>query len=160
MHELILYATPSGPLADACSRYFAAVEPTVAQTYPPHVTLTGFFHRHDARRATAAAIALDPVPVEAVEIKRLVCSDEWVGLEVGSPWLETAAAGFAERVQPGAGEDEIRLKDWLHLSLAYGIDDLARHGARAEVEIDVTADVAWEVALWERSEDNGWERLT
>ena len=44
--ELILYATPTGPLADACDRFFAAVEsigPTVAQTYPPHCTLTGFF---------------------------------------------------------------------------------------------------------------------
>ena len=55
MHELILYATPTGPLADACAAYFGAVEPTTAQTYPPHVTLTGFFHRRDAAGVIEAA---------------------------------------------------------------------------------------------------------
>ncbi|MDG2026150.1 MAG: hypothetical protein P8J50_03515 [Acidimicrobiales bacterium] len=46
--ELILYATPTGPLAEELDRLFAQFAeraPTTAQTYPPHCTLTGFFQR-------------------------------------------------------------------------------------------------------------------
>lgn len=160
MHELILYATPTGPLADACAAYFDAVQSTTAQTYPPHVTLTGFFHRRDRREPIDAASVVGEVPAGVVEIRRLTCNEDWVGLEVDSPWLEAAAASFAQRMPPAAGEDDIRVKDWLHLSLAYGVPDLGVHADRARQEIDVTQPVGWEVGLWERSHGDHWERLT
>lgn len=160
MRELILYATPTGPLAHACAEYFAAVDPTTAQTYPPHVTLTGFFHRRDAARVIEAAAAIGHVPAGVVEVRRLTCSAEWVGLEIGSPWLEGAASDVARGARPAPGEDDVRLKDWLHLSLAYGVDDLESHAIRAREQIDPTADVGWEVGLWERGPDHRWERLT
>ncbi len=46
--QLILYAIPTGLLAEQCDRLFRmvrAIAPTTAQTYPPHCTLTGFFQR-------------------------------------------------------------------------------------------------------------------
>ena len=161
MHELILYATPTGPLADACAAYFGAVEPTTAQTYPPHVTLTGFFHRRDAAGVIDAAATIDDVPPGVVEVRRLNCTDDWVGLEIGSTWLEAATAAFADRTPPpGVGEDEIRRKDWLHLSLAYGVTDLAPHAEHARRAIDPALAAGWEVALWERSTGGRWDRLT
>ena len=160
--ELILYATPVGQLADACREYFAFVEPTTAQDYPPHITLTGFFCRSDpsiaidaARRVIADA---GPVPADAVHVTRLACSDGWVGLEITSPWLEQLTRAFADLVPAGPDEDTIRCKDWLHLSLAYGRPDLAVHAAEATRRIDPAAPVQWDVALWERDDRGVWAR--
>jgi alpha-D-ribose 1-methylphosphonate 5-triphosphate diphosphatase len=53
--ELILYATPTRPLADQCNTFFEAAAdlgPTSAQLYPPHCTLTGFFRRTHALRGS------------------------------------------------------------------------------------------------------------
>lgn len=160
MHELILYATPTGPLAQACAKYFSDVAPTTAQAYPPHVTLTGFFHRRDPAAAVDAASSIDAVPPRSVEVRGLICNDDWIGLEIGSVWLESVTASFAERTPPAVGEDDIRCKDWLHLSLAYGIADLAAHAARARAGIDPAAGVGWEVALWERLDGDRWTRLS
>ena len=159
--ELILYATPTGPLAAACDEYFAAASelgPTVAQTYPPHCTLTGFFHRSPAEaEATIAALArlladTGPVPDGAVEVGGLTTSEGWVGLELRSEWLaKLIAAAVAEH-------DDLRPKDWLHLSLAYGVDDLAEHAALAERLVDPAAPAGWETAVWERIGGTTWVR--
>lgn len=169
--ELILYATPTGPLARAVDRYETAVlaelTPTAAQTYPPHCTLTGFFHRDDA--GTTAAIdemgraveAAGPVPPGSVEVVDLVVTGHWVGLELRSPWLIELTAGIAARHRPGPGDDTLRLKDWLHLSLAYGVvEDLGPHAALARLHVDPADEVAWEVGLWERRPDGSWLRHT
>ena len=160
MRELILYATPTGALARTCATYFDTVEPTTAQTYPPHVTLTGFFHRRDVSPAVDAAAAIGDVPADAVDVKRLMCTDEWVGLEVESAWMEAVAARFADAVPAGPDEDDVRLKQWLHLSLAYGFGDLREHAAQATRDIDPHQGVGWEIALWERSDGDRWDRLT
>lgn len=176
--ELILYATPSGSLADQCERYFDAVVgrlgSTTAQTYPPHCTLTGFFWRTD--RGTHRTIgeilpvinAAGPVPDDAVEIVQLVVNQRWVGLELRSAWLEELAASVAENHTLESGDDALRLKDWLHLSLAYGnttaspssapLLDLAPYGALAKQLVDPHAAVSWEVGLWERSANQQWVR--
>lgn len=178
--ELILYATPTGPLAEQCAAYFDAASqtlgPTTAQTYPPHCTLTGFFRRTDAGVARAVAeiapviAAAGPVPGDAVTVVGCHATAEWVGLELRSPWLSDLAASVADGHTLAPGDDALRLKDWLHLSLAYGtaIDRpaadrssiallLDRYGALAEVMIDPNAAVGWEVGLWERT-DQGWVR--
>lgn len=171
--ELILYATPTGPLAQCCSAYFewAGNAPTAAQEYPPHCTLTGFFRRGGPRadtlieRTKAIVAAAGPVPDDAVEVVSLLTTDEWVGLELRSPWMLALAAEVAGADQPVGAEDALRLKDWLHLSLAYGIEDLSDHATRARGSVDIELAVGWEVALWERhhtqpgSQDHRWTRL-
>ncbi|MEM7338686.1 MAG: hypothetical protein AAF467_08565 [Actinomycetota bacterium] len=169
-NELILYATPTGWLADRCDAYFAeanAVGATTAQTYPPHCTLTGFFRRTPWRVAeimaeAAAIIDANPQPGPgAVEIATLTASDSWVGFELTSPWLDGVIAAFAEghRIEPD--EDAIRPKSWLHLSLAYGVDDLTPyHRLTAGLENVVGRESTWEVALWERGPDLTWTRHT
>jgi ubiquitin-associated SH3 domain-containing protein len=168
--ELILYATPTGPLADTIGRYWRRVEastgpgPTTAQTYPPHCTLTGFFRRRGARAEAAIAdlvAAVDragAVPSDAVEVVGLRTTEEWVGLELRSHWLQETTATVAAAHRPGADEDALRLKDWLHLSLAYGVDELADHATLAIEVVDPDAPVGWELALWERRADGTWAR--
>lgn len=166
--ELILYATPVGPLADAVDHYFETVAeelmPTTAQTYPPHCTLTGFFHRDDDGARVAieeigrAVADAGPVPAGAVEIVALHGQEEWVGLELRAPWLQALTRRIAADHRPGPGQDALRVKRWLHLSLAYGIDDLAPHARLAETTVDPGLGVVWEVSLWERRRDGSWIR--
>jgi ubiquitin-associated SH3 domain-containing protein len=165
--ELILYATPTGALAAACDRYFEAVAtigPTSAQHYPPHCTLTGFFRRTGPEAELAISeigILIEragPVPDGAVEVVELATRPGWIGLELRSSWLTETTADIAARIDSPPGTDPLRPKDWLHLSLAYGIDGLDAHAALAIDLIDPTAAAGWDVALWERSPDEGWIR--
>lgn len=165
--ELILYATPTGPLAHCCDSYFewAAGAPTTAQEYPPHCTLTGFFWRDGTRaeelieRTATIVAAASPVPDDAVDVVSLKTTPDWVGLELRSPWLLALAAEVAAADRPLQNEDALRLKHWLHLSLAYDIDDLSHHGARARASVDIDLAAGWEVALWERLDGHRWARL-
>lgn len=165
--ELILYAWPTGPLADAAARYFeVATErlgPTTAQTYPVHCTLTGFFRRHGARGDEVVAqlnsvLAAHGTPDDVV-VERLGRHDGWVGLELTSPGLLALIDLVVDADVPTADEDALRPKDWLHVSLAYGVDDVGPYAALAEEMVDPTAAAGWEVGFWERLPDGAWRRL-
>lgn len=158
--ELIVYATPNGPLAEAVDRYSTklAARPTTAQQFPPHCTLTGFFHdRRDAiaRYVDAARQVVRPV---AVDVVALHSGDEWIGLELASPELQRLTADFAALVaDAGTRTDEIRPKDWLHLSLAYGhaAADTAELAALATDLVDPAAPAGWDLRVYERR-DGEW----
>lgn len=189
--ELILYATPTGQLADQCAHFFRQAHdlgPTEAQTYPPHCSLTGFFrrHRHDIDGATAELVAVlaghgigpdGRVEADEVVIDGLLAHGSWVGLGLRSGRLERIAADFAtaHRHDPTTGDDPIRLKSWLHLSLAYGevlaggppspppVEPAAFIGPYRQLAttvIDPTLRTDWEVALWQRHPGGRWERLS
>lgn len=168
--ELIVYLTPIGPLGNACERYLAMTKrnlgPTTAHTYPPHISLTGFFRR-TSKRADEVIAEFGArfgenliAPPESVKVIGLKKSANWVGLEVQSTWAQERVAEFVEHhvVQPG--DDAIRPKDWLHLSLAYGAlpDDvpLASYGTVAREEVDPSLAGTWTLGLWERSADGNW----
>ena len=165
--ELILYATPLGDLAENCAEYFArasALGFTTAQTYPPHCTLTGFFHRRTERlpgvaaEVARAAEAAEPGASGTVVVEGLRIEREWIGLDLHSPTLRQLTDDFASAHRLEAGDDTLRLKEWLHLSLAYGVADLAPYADLAEKTIDAGARATWEVALWERRPDGSWLR--
>jgi ubiquitin-associated SH3 domain-containing protein len=164
--ELILYATPVGPLAAALDDLFERIndtQPTTAQTYPPHCTLTGFFHRSTSEipritsELAAAAGRLEPMPADAVEIVELHRRPDWVGLELRSSWLEALTEGFVREHELAVGDDALRPKSWPHLSIAYGDVDLA-HAIESVVDFDIDLPVSWEVDLWQRA-GRSWKRL-
>lgn len=163
--ELILYATPAGPLAAGCDDYFShasARGPTVAQRYPPHCTLTGFFHREPHRvpeivDAVQHLIASNPAPDDAVQIVGLHLRNDWIGLELSSAWLLDLTSRFVDTHQLDDGDDALRPKTWLHLSLAYGVDDLTPYRSMSGL-VPLTAPSTWDVALWAR-DNNRWTRL-
>lgn len=164
--ELILYATPTGALADQLDDLFARLRrsaPTTAQTYPPHCTLTGFFRRPaDAVPRILGELAgahddIGAVPAEPVEVLALHRREDWVGLELRSPWLHQLTAAFVDRHVIGPGDDPLRPKDWLHLSAAYGDGDLAA-AQPLVADLDPALAAEWEVDLWQRDEDGTWTR--
>ncbi len=159
--ELILYATPKGELADQCEQFFRLLRDsgwsTTAQTYPPHITLTGFFRRKaDAVERTIGEVdaVLATSRFGSVVVDALTENCEWVGLEITSDWLTQLAAAFAVAHRLDAGDDPIRLKDRLHLSLAYGdlpADmSISECAALARSVISTDAPTTWNVGLWER----------
>ena len=126
--------------------------------------MTGFFQRTRDRIAEVAVevqTLVDrhgPIPATAVADSRLTSGPEWVGLELHSPWLQALTADFERSHRLLDGEDPIRPKDWLHLSLAYGREDLDPHRALAEQLFAPIPTGGWEVALWQRLADGSWRR--
>jgi hypothetical protein len=161
--ELILYATPSGPLGDALDNLFRQVAergPTTAQDFPPHCTLTGFFRRDHAdipRIAAEVDHATATTTTGAVDIVALHREPDWVGLELASDWLHDLTARFVDAHVVGANDDPLRPKDWLHLSIGYGVDDLGA-AMKATDGLDLTLPVGWEISLWQRHPDGSWSR--
>ena len=103
--ELIVYATPTGALADQCATYFARAEElggTTAQTYPPHCTLTGFFRRRPDRVPAIVDCVTEHIastahpPQGAVTVVGLRQLDDWIGLELDSSWLIDWTSRLAE----------------------------------------------------------------
>lgn len=135
--------------------------PNSAHAYPPHITLTGFF-RDEAAMIPHYCAALDracaALPSGAVTITELLISAEFHGLLIDSPWLEALAAHVAAETSSPTLQAPLRLKQNLHLSLAYGfaaevgpaLGDLAR------TLVDPAAPVAWQIELYERHADGSW----
>jgi hypothetical protein len=179
--ELVLYAEPGGELGARCAEFWAAMSAadaaTDAQAYPPHVTLTGFFRRQPSRLPAivdAFAGALDAAAPAGLDGLRWVVpaalelqvNDDWIGFHVTAAWMDRLVAAFCtpgSAAQPaGAGDDELRPKSWLHLSLAYGAgyDESTRAAAVEHIVAleGLTAATEWTVSLWHRRAP-GWERL-
>lgn len=165
--DLIVYATPTGPLAEAVERYLKDSErlcgTNEAHRYPPHITLTGFFHDVPRsipgyeRALDRAVRAASPPPTPVLYVAGLHTRGDWHGLEIRSPWLQSVAAGFAANAAASSPTraDTIRLKDWLHLSLAYefGPAHEPALASAALASVDPRALAGWRVGLWQRDGD-------
>jgi hypothetical protein len=165
-----VYACPSGPLAGQLDTYFAASRarfgPNLAHAYPPHITLTGFFHDDLAALPTylgalgaAHAVALANPPVAPVAVTELATSADFHGLLISSPWLEALTADFALRAPSSSRRDALRLKNRLHLSLAYGFrrEDGPGLAVLARSLVDINASVHWRLRLYERLAGGAWQ---
>lgn len=160
MSELILYAVPRGELGAQLDACWAAVR-TEAQRYPPHCTLTGFFHDGDvARYAEAAGAVVAPCAARVVSLREGDLDGRWIGLELDAPDLRALTDRFATAVAaPQTRTDAIRVKEWLHVSIAYGHDG-AEHGLlldRARSIVDPGAAAEWELRLYERLPGDEWD---
>lgn len=171
MRELILYACPEGELALRLQAYYkescADCGPNAAHRYPPHITLTGFFH-DTAESIPVYSLALRQALSMAkkkvhctVRIERMIFEPNFHGLVIESPWLKHMTASFAAMAQSPTRAAAVRLKDWLHLSLAYDFGaGQATHLKHLAIEmIDLSAQVDWEVRLYERHGVDQWRVL-
>ena len=167
--QLILYACPVGELANQLEHYFQASRQhcgeNSAHRYMPHCTLTGFFQ--DAEQAialytseleqTLAETKRDrPIPV--AHISQLLFEPNWHGLSLDSPWLQQFTQTFASRAESPTRSESLRLKTWLHVSLAYNFDPshVSMLKQLALDHVDPTAQVDWELRFYERSPSNQW----
>lgn len=164
--ELIVYACPTGELAAQLVAYYerAALDcaRNEAHRYPAHVTLTGFFHDVLAsvpvyRRALSEAVSAAPCPPD-VRVAGVMYEPHFHGLLIASPWLQALTADFATRAASPSRVDALRLKDWLHVSLAYGFPE-DRHECLERIGremVDPGAPAAWELRLYERRPGDAW----
>jgi hypothetical protein len=168
--ELIVYACPLGTLADQLDRYMAVslatCGPNTAHRYMPHCTLTGFFHDQLASvpwYASALAQALASAsclrPAQPILVTDLIFKSEFHGLLIEAEWLRTLIADFASRAGSSpTRRTPIRLKDGLHLSLAYGFPPETAPQLQTLAEELVTPFIAtdWELRLYERQPGDTW----
>jgi hypothetical protein len=165
MTELIVYACPIGELAEQLEQYFEQSQQRVgknaAHHYMPHCTLTGFFR--DVEAAIPVYLqALDrvltrsqPYPHPVITITQMAFRPDWHGLELQSDWLKQRIADFATLAQSPTRSNNLRLKTWLHLSLAYEFQseqatplaELACQLIQPEVPVE------WEVRFYQRRSD-------
>lgn len=163
MTQLIIYACPVGPLAEQIKLYLEESKRmcgmNAAHVYMPHCTLTGFFE--DERGSIAHYTetlnkvfrdAINTTNNREIYIKKLTFNNDWHGLELEAEWLKRAIAQFAKTESSKTRQQPLRLKDWLHLSLAYNFqpEDSTTLQALATEMIDLSAAVSWELRLYER----------
>jgi hypothetical protein len=165
----IVYACPVGELADQIDHYYdvskAICGLNAAHGYMPHCSLTGFFL--DNRDAVGRYIeALDAAlrcaraeqPIPTLVIDGIALREDFHGLLLSGPWLKGLIADFARTVSSPTRRDALRLKDWLHLSLAYAFPP-KQHALLAELArelVDVSAPVSWDLRFYERLVDGSW----
>ena len=175
MLELIVYACPTGELATALDNYFRLANANFggnpAHNYMPHITLTSFFEippeQLEAYKTylTDAFTAHQPTPTPILQVMGLVLRPEFHGLEVRAPHLKIIAADFVTRATNTTKDTaknttpDINLKDWLHLSLAYGFSAKHDPGLRqlAKFTVDPNASASWSLRLYERHAQ-GWTK--
>ena len=165
----IVYACPLGELAEQIERYYAAslaaCGANAAHSYMAHCSLTGFFHDdHDTVHTYVDALdaavrrARPTQPQPALTISELMLDPEFHGLLLSSPWLQTLIADFAHTAHSPTRRDALRLKDWLHLSLAYAFPP-HQHAALAALTrdlVDISAPVNWDLRFYERHAHSAW----
>ena len=168
IRELIVYACPLGELGDRLERYFHRVlqkcGPNTAHHYMPHCTLTGFFHDRGhsiplyiealdrAVSSTSKLSSLD-IAVTGVTFK-----PDFHYLTVESTWIELLMQEFERQATSPTRLDALRLKDGLHVSLAYGFapDRHRSLQAIAAEIVDWQAPTEWQLRFYERQKDNSW----
>jgi len=169
-NEFIIYACPTGILAEQLKLYFEQsltnCGPNTAHRFMPHCTLTGFFREQGSAiplylRALERAInrALPICPQPPIVVRGLVFRPDWHGLELESPWLKQLMVNIASTATSPTRQTPLRLKDWLHLSLAYEFraDEEESLRVLAQDLIDPAAPVDWELRFYQRHpHNNSW----
>lgn len=167
--QFIIYACPVGELNTQVETYFVKSRQLCgansAHKYMPHCTLTGFFSEDfDAIPSylqaldTAYTSAKDKYPLD-VAIAKLHFAKDWHGLELQAEGLKQLISNFAH--SNSTRQEKLRLKDWLHLSLAYGFNP--EHGEQlqnlAREIISLQAQVGWELRFYQKNPDWTWQCL-
>ncbi|MBD2258620.1 hypothetical protein [Pseudanabaena sp. FACHB-2040] len=169
MPKFIVYACPTGELASQVQRFFEESRrvfgPNAAHAYMPHCTLLSFFeetpnsvplYTQSLTRAYKRALRSQPTP--AIAVTGFAFRPDWHGLELASPWLRQLMVNFASTTHSPTRKGGLRLKDWLHLSLAYEFSpDQAKGLSQMATElIDPAAAVTWELRYYQRNQDDHW----
>ena len=165
MQKFIVYACPVGELNTQLELYFQTSQiecgKNAAHKYMPHCTLTGFFEDD----LTAIPIytkalnkALSKHPNPAIKVLNLTFKSEWHGLELYSPILKQLIIDFAFLANSPTRKADLRLKDWLHLSLAYefAVEEQDKLKKIAREIINPQASVKWELRLYQLHSDGNW----
>lgn len=167
--KFILYACPTGQLADQIDAYFEAVKTNYswnpAQDYMPHCSLTGFFH-DNATAAQHYTLAVEEIlaqmrpsqPDPVMRVTGMFFDSDFHGFTLQSDWLADLTEAFAATTGSETRGEAIRIKEWLHLSLAYGFkpDEHNALKTMAQQRINPQAAVGWDLRFYQRQDDTRW----
>ena len=169
--KFIVYACPVGELNQQLENYFqkslSLCGENKAHKYMPHCSLTGFFS-DDIGSIDYYIEALDKAYLVAkdnldlsVTIKKLTFNNDWYGLELEAKGLKQLIVNFSQIESSPTRIEKLRLKDWLHLSLAYDFNPEYQDKLKDLVTtiIDLQADVNWELRFYQKNQDWTWKRL-
>lgn len=165
----IVYLCPTGELNTQLESYFAKSRQlygeNTAHKYMPHCTLTGFF-KDKVSSVSMYIKALDRAyfniqdnyPNWNIELKSLTFNDNWHGLELKSQQLKEFIVNFIQLENSSTRTEDLRPKDWLHLSLAYDFDPQYKDRLQelATETIDIQADVDWELRFYQKYPNWSW----
>lgn len=171
-YQFIIYACPIGKLNSQIETYLVKSRKlsgeNKAHKYMPHCTLTGFF-TDELSSIPFYIEALERAYTEAknnnlsldVEITKLTFNENWHGLELKADSIKKLVTNFAKLENSPTRQEKLRLKDWLHLSLAYGFNPEAREQLQtlATELIDIKARVNWELRFYQKNPDWTWKCL-
>ncbi len=168
--QFIVYACPTGELNNQLEEYFNQSRKlygkNAAHEYMPHCTLTGFF----TEKITSIPIytqALDRAYIAAtnknlsldIKVEQLTFNENWHGLELQANGLKRLICNFSAMENSSTRKNDLRLKDWLHLSLAYNFEPKYAKELKelAKVTIDINAEVNWELRFYQKNLDWTWK---
>ncbi|MBP0020532.1 MAG: hypothetical protein J7647_23630 [Cyanobacteria bacterium SBLK] len=167
-NRFIVYACPVGELNRQIELYLQQSQESCgknrAHFYMPHCTLTGFF----VDEASAIPLYLQALEYAynqskqeninlAVRLRALIFHPDWHGLEIDAPGLPKLIETFMKLADSPTRSQDIRPKEWLHLSFAYEFDKKYRETLIQLAEaIDPFAPVTWELRFYQRHEDESW----
>ncbi len=94
-----------------------------------------------------------------LKISKLTFNEDWHGLEIQAEPLKELIANFAQLATSATRSEELRLKNWLHLSLAYDFNSEHREQLKqlAREIINLQADVNWELRFYQKKPDWSWK---
>ena len=169
LKEFIVYACPVGKLNSQLEEYFSETRikcgENAAHKYMPHCTLTGFFHDeitsipiYVQMLDTAFKNALPQRSNQGIIIESIELKADFHYLKIKSVWLEKVIVDFANNADSATRTDQLRLKNNLHLSLAYKFSSEKQQKLAkiAKQIINIQAEVSWELRFYERHPDNSW----
>jgi hypothetical protein len=163
--ELLVAATPVGPLAHAIDAYRQAVAVRIgtnrAHQSPPHCLLTRSYYdrltsARSYRRALVATVRRHQRPLRGV-VTALTTNREWHGLEIESPSLTALAVEIAAAGTNATRHEHVMTHSLLRLALATDFDAADHHllSELAHRIVDPALPAEWRVDLWQRS-DGRW----
>jgi ubiquitin-associated SH3 domain-containing protein len=167
--QFILYACPTGQLADQIDAYFEKVKTDYswnpALNYMPHCSLTGFFHDHTTA-AQHYTLVLDDIlarmrplqPDPLMQVTGMIFRSDFHGFTLQSSWLSHLSETFSAATCSETRHDAIRVKEWLHLSLAYQFKSHEHEALKAMAlrQINPGAPVGWDLRFYQRHEESQW----
>ena len=167
--QFIVYACPVGKLNKQIEIYLhqgsELYGANSAHKYMPNCTLTGFFNA-ELNSIPVYIEALDKAYIEAknnldIKIKQFTFNEDWHGLELKAENIKTLIINFFQNKTINNYQEKLRLKDWLHLSLAYNFNPEYESKLKqlALETIDLKSDVNWELRFYQKNPDWSWKCL-
>lgn len=169
LKEFIVYACPVGELNNQLEKYFATTlakcGKNAAHNYMPHCTLTGFFNDkstaipiYTQALDTALKKSLQTPPKKPIMIVDMEFTPDFHYLKLESTWIKKIIANFSTIAESSTRFNKLRLKDNLHLSLAYKFPSKQQQILTeiAKETINIQAQVSWKLRFYQRHTDNSW----